>query len=1322
MPADRQLAEKYGHYLELEEGPRRVCDTFVLAASFSNLYDRDSLSKAAGISLSDYERYIKEFETAGILTSNFGTSTVDPDLMVIVLPLIDPLYLKGVKLQSSYPMRWAVRLGMLLRTAIGEARDTPLPLNQRYHGTEYEDPRFSISLAGVLDCPHYDGVREHLDSQLLEEAAGDKLDNILTVYGNIRGTEGTSFADMSDVLLYERAYAGEFEGLMAHGRCDPDRLFAAASSIFLKEEDTTPAKDFFERGLTAARKLKKRTQIPTRPLWTVYYLCYLLSLPPEEHIPILEKISKSLEKSDSMTEIITSDICNAMLNKRNDVFGVNNFIMRNANNTPGDKAFTAIGGWMISGRMDNDVAEEAFRVAEQLNINGHKTLALELLYAVCRSGPSPDADDLYSEIREEVGFEPALSRFIRYEEWERDIDGMLALAREETGIKTEGASCIAYEVELRPSRTIVTPVILKRKAKGGWTTGRKANIKTLKAGSEPGMTEQDKVIATFLNPYSWEPSSEEGALEAMVGHPHIICNGVSAEFVAGTPEITISRTRDGYAVEAPNGMMVGRTMVTVETSTRYRISRLSEKMADKVKTLMNKPIRAPEAGADKLARLAEAWSPIATVHSDLERADGVTHIEADLRLRVQLMQFNDSIRAEILSKPFGGTPPYFRPGVGGRSVFCTRDGGSLRAVRDLEKEKENNDILLSDIQTIETAETEGGVISFRDPMDSLELLEVLRMHEDIAVPEWPEGAKFRLRASLTHADLDLSMISDNDWFDIDGKIRVDENLVLTIRELLSINVSGKGRFIELGNGEFIALERSLKRQLDQLYAVSDGDVRVSRFAMASIGDLIDSVDSVRDNPAWTELKKKMDKGSKDAEIPEGLTAELRPYQAEGFRWMARLASWGAGACLADDMGLGKTVQAICILLHRSKDAPSIVISPVSVIPNWLSELGRFAPSLNAVTLPPDGREEFLRSLHKGDVLVTSYGLLQSEEHAICSVAWSTAVLDEAHNIRNFATKTSKAAMSVKAGFRLALTGTPVQNNLTDAWSIFNFINPGMLGSLANFSGRFVSDGEEGRKHLKKLIAPFILRRTKSAVLDELPPKTEVFVKVSLSDEEAAFYEAVRQRAVESLEECADTSRNIQVLAEITRLRQASCNTRLVDPLSEIASSKMSAFMDLVRELTENGHRALVFSQFVTHLALAREELDREEIEYLYLDGSTPVNERGRLVKSFQSGEGSLFLISLKAGGLGLNLTGADFVIHLDPWWNPAVEDQASDRAHRIGQAKPVTVYRLVGEGTIEEKIIRLHATKRDMADMLLEGSDRTAKLSSKELMRLIRYV
>ena len=252
-----------------------------------------------------------------------------------------------------------------------------------------------------------------------------------------------------------------------------------------------------------------------------------------------------------------------------------------------------------------------------------------------------------------------------------------------------------------------------------------------------------------------------------------------------------------------------------------------------------------------------------------------------------------------------------------------------------------------------------------------------------------------------------------------------------------------------------------------------------------------------------------------------------------------------------------------------------------------------------------------------------------------------------------------------------------------------------------------------------MIAPFILRRTKTAVLDELPPKTEIVKKVQLSAEETAFYEALRRQALENLSN-ADESKHLQVLAEITKLRQASCNPLLIDPNINIPSAKLSTFLDIVGELIENKHRALVFSQFVSHLAIVRQALDKQGIKYQYLDGSSSQNERQRSVKNFQNGEGELFLISLKAGGLGLNLTAADYVIHLDPWWNPAVEDQASDRAHRIGQQRPVTIYRLVAENTIEEKIIQLHSQKRDLAEQLLEGSDVAARLSVREMVELIR--
>jgi SNF2 family DNA or RNA helicase len=291
------------------------------------------------------------------------------------------------------------------------------------------------------------------------------------------------------------------------------------------------------------------------------------------------------------------------------------------------------------------------------------------------------------------------------------------------------------------------------------------------------------------------------------------------------------------------------------------------------------------------------------------------------------------------------------------------------------------------------------------------------------------------------------------------------------------------------------------------------------------------------------------------------------------------------------------------------------------------------------------------------------------------------------------------------------------------WNLFQFINPGLLGSLSHFTETFIRPADEmAHKRLKKLITPFILRRTKTSVLEELPPKTEIVRKIRLSNEEMAFYEMLRRQAVESLEKdnSPQGAKHLKVLAEITRLRQACCNPSLVYPDTSIESTKLSTFLEIAAELKDNGHRALVFSQFVSHLSIVRKALDGAGYTYCYLDGSTPVNKRESEVRSFQSGVGDFFLISLKAGGLGLNLTAADYVIHLDPWWNPAIEDQASDRAHRIGQSRPVTVYRLVAEQTIEEKIIQLHNTKRDLADSLLEGSDQSARLSINELMSFIR--
>ena len=592
---------------------------------------------------------------------------------------------------------------------------------------------------------------------------------------------------------------------------------------------------------------------------------------------------------------------------------------------------------------------------------------------------------------------------------------------------------------------------------------------------------------------------------------------------------------------------------------------------------------------------------------------------------------------------------------------------------------------------------------------------------------WPEGERMRIKARPGMRQLKLGLKQQGDWFVLAGEVQLDDGRVLHLRQLLELLKTNKGRFLKLGDQDWLALSSSLRKHLDELAYLADGvdddGLRLNLLTAPLLAGLADEAGEFQADEHWqSHLQRLESLQNFQPQVPSTLQAELRDYQREGFAWLARLAEWGVGACLADDMGLGKTVQTLALMLQRAPRGPQLVVAPTSVAINWLSEAQRFAPTLNVHNYQQTRSLEGVGPL---DLVVVSYGLLQQDHQAFVAQHWTSVVLDEAQAIKNAGSKRSQAAMTLQADFKLIATGTPLENHLGELWNLFRFINPGLLGSQERFAERFSTPIERGeqsaRKALKALIQPFILRRLKSQVLDELPPRTEITYKVPLSAEEAHYYEALRQQAVQSLISApAGQNQSLQVLAEITRLRRFCCHPSLVMPGAGLSGSKLAAFAEIVVELLENKHKALVFSQFVDHLTIVRGWLDEQGIHYQYLDGSTSPKERKARMDAFQAGVGEIFLISLKAGGTGLNLTAADYVIHLDPWWNPAVEDQASDRAHRMGQLRPVTIYRLVTEHTIEEQIVALHSKKRALADSLLDGGELSAKLDADALLSLLR--
>ena len=933
--------------------------------------------------------------------------------------------------------------------------------------------------------------------------------------------------------------------------------------------------------------------------------------------------------------------------------------------------------------------------------------------------------------------------------WKQSLEELIEVTRNIR--EPEKTTRLCWLVEYQEGKLDLIPKEQKKMAGGTWTKGRTIAFKRLFLGQElEYLSEQDQQICSSLYQVDIREGRNSGyafdlekALPLLIGHPFVFLRrspSTPVEILAGEPELVVERTEDCLFIHFHQEIGESPIAVWQETPTRYKIIQVNEEHRKVVEITGRHGLHVPLAASRQVLDAIGNIASFMTVHSSFEvQTEGTPAdlIESDPTIHIHIIPYGSGFRIELFVRPIAEGGPYLKPGVGVANLITEIDGKRWRTKRNLKLEEEKAREIEESCPMLDLA------IDFEqenkrewhlvDPEECLQVLLEIEEIRDKIILEWPEGEKLTVRRQAGLNQLNLNIrTSQQDWFSLSGQLAIDQDEVMELKTLLDKVRESRSRFIPIGEGQFLALTQEFRNRLEELilYGSSqpgnEHEVRIHPLAAIALEELTHQAQTTTDK-GWRQRLQAINEAQELVpKVPSTLKAELRDYQRDGFTWMSRLAHLGVGACLADDMGLGKTLQAITVVLSLADQGPTLVVAPTSVCMNWEMEVSRFAPTLRLHMFSELQRDEVIQSLGKFDVLVASYTLLQQEIELLAQVRWQSIVLDEAQAIKNAATKRSKAAMRLDGSFRLVTTGTPIENHLGELWNLFGFINPGLLGTYKQFNRRFGIPIEkhhdrEARRTLKKLIRPFILRRIKSQVLEELPPRTEITLRVEMQPEELQFYEALRQQAIENIEGSSEkTGRHLRILAEIMRLRRACCNPKLINEQITIPSSKLQVFADVVEELLGGGHKALVFSQFTGHLALIRAYLDEQNISYKYLDGTTPTKERQQQVESFQSGEGELFLISLKAGGLGLNLTAADYVIHMDPWWNPAVEDQAADRAHRIGQKRPVTVYRLVTANTIEEKIVRLHREKRDLATSLLEGADVSSRISAQELLELIR--
>lgn len=735
-----------------------------------------------------------------------------------------------------------------------------------------------------------------------------------------------------------------------------------------------------------------------------------------------------------------------------------------------------------------------------------------------------------------------------------------------------------------------------------------------------------------------------------------------------------------------------------------------------------------------LARLTDVLTLRGRGTVDLTARD----VEAATGIDVDFEWREPTLRIAVGVRPLGRHGPRCAAGQGQVDLVADTGHGLRTTIRDLHAEAEALEAALQACPLLGQLEVddEGGrfVVGMQRACAVIE--EVTRAADvGLLTIGWPRGKALRLGREYDRADLEITIKRGRtQWLQVEAGLPVDEGLVVAWK-LLAKGRGGANRFVALERGDVIRLSAALRRTLDALTRLDHSradaaEAEVPALVLAASDELLG--DWVRLAADVAERKRAIAAAlTADFDLPEGLGVTLRGYQREGYRWMMRLAAAGLGGVLADDMGLGKTVQSLAMLLARASEGPSVVICPTSVVVNWQREAQRFTPGLRFIdinALPAAARLPALEAIEPGEVALMSYGVVQRLGEALQGLHFYTVVFDEVHALKNATTSRAKAAAGIGAQVRFGLTGTPLENHIGELWAVMQACVPGLLGDRVLFRdsiGKAVSEGIPwAKRHLRAVLQPFILRRRKSAVLTELPPRTEAVVMVEPSQAERAWYEAQRQAAEARIREALDEDRikpgqaSVRMLTEIGRLRQAAIEPRLVEEDAP-RGAKLDQVVERCGQLVGAGHQVLVFTQFLGVLAILDERLRARGVQTLVLEGSTAAAERARRVEAFQAGEADVFLMSLRAGGIGVNLTAADYVLHVDPWWNPAVEAQATGRAHRMGQTRPVTVYRYCTQGSIESKILALHETKRELAEDVLSDMGGRKTLDVETLQALL---